>query len=105
MVAIPVLITKDHTLYIDPTIDYQNRKYVEIFIKNCSGLNFCFIGFVDGGVKFKHLIKWIDEGMHKLVAQPHHNFTLKNKNMVFALNKKPPLIAYSFYDDLYNENL
>lgn len=107
MIAIPVLISKDHALYFDRTIDYRNRKFVEIFLKNCSGYNFCFVGFIDGSVKFKNLLKWIDQGMHRLIEEPKHckNFRIDNKNMVLALNKKHQLFAYSFYDDVYNEKL
>lgn len=105
MVAIPVLLGKNHKLYVNETIDYRNRKFVELFIKNCSGFNFCFIGFVDGDITFKSLIKWLDEGMFKLVADRKSSFEIKHKNMVIGLTQKEEVIAYSFFDDIYNDQL
>ena len=66
MIGIPVLIPRSDPIYIGAAINYTNLKYMEIFIKNTNGKTFAFLGYVDQDVKFRKLIRWINEGMFRL---------------------------------------
>lgn len=43
--------------------------------------------------------------MFKLVSDPQDSFEIEHKNMVFAFLQQKEIYAYSFYDDIYNDQL
>ena len=68
MVAIPIVIKKNHQVYYQETINYNNLSYFETYIHNSHGKKFIFMGYIDGDIRYKRLLKVINEGMFKLCS-------------------------------------
>ena len=116
--GIPTFIKKDQENYIDETIDYHNLTYFELYISNAGGKIFGFAGWVDNSIKFKKIVRWVNEGMHRLSAATagRERFVFKRRNMVMKVNTegvgregregrekgRSSIKVYEFYGEQYN---
>jgi hypothetical protein len=41
---------------------------MEIFMKNYSGYSYSFKGYIDHDISIKNLVKWLDDGMYRLIT-------------------------------------
>ena len=67
MLGIPIIKRKNDILSEVVEWDCHNLKYTELFISS-HGKTFIFKGYLDGDVKLNKIIRFLNEGMYKMVA-------------------------------------